>query len=84
MAKIVAVPEAELQSIRNRREALENELAKELEIEEEGKKVSELEARIKLEQRKIHPSKLSKFQNVVAELGRTIEKAKEKKLSAVI
>lgn len=84
MAKIVAVPEQELQAVRSRREALEHELNKELEIENEQKRVTELEQKIKLEQKKIHPSKLVKLEEAVAELGKSVQKLKEKKLTAVI
>lgn len=84
MAKIVAVPEQELQAVQTRRMALEKELHKELEIEEEQKRVAELEQKIKIEQKKIHPSKLVKLQEAVAELGKSVQKLKEKKLAAVI
>jgi hypothetical protein len=84
MARIVAVPEEELSSIRQRREALEKELSKELEIEDERKRVTELEQKIRIEQKKIHPSKFVKFQATIAELGKLVEKVKEKKLQGVI
>lgn len=84
MAKIVAVSESELAAVRQRREALERELDKELEIENEQKKVVELEMKIKAEQHKIHPSKLGKLQEAVAELGKAVASAKAKKLQGVI
>lgn len=84
MAKIVAVPAEELAAVRQRRIALESELSKELEIEDERKRVTELEQKIMAEQKKIHPSKFIKFRATIAELGKLVEKAKEKKLQGVI
>jgi predicted nucleic acid-binding Zn-ribbon protein len=83
MAKIVAVPEQELQAVKQRREALEKELGKELEIEEERKKITELEQKIRLEQKKIHPSKLQKLSVAVAGIGTTLKQLEDKKRQAL-
>jgi lipid II:glycine glycyltransferase (peptidoglycan interpeptide bridge formation enzyme) len=79
MAKIVAVPEQELQAVTQRREALEKELSKELAIEEERKKITELEQKIKIEQKRIHPSKLQKLSVAVAGIGTTLRQLEDKK-----
>lgn len=79
MAKIVSVPEAELQAIKQRREALEHELMKETEIEQEKAKIADLEAKIMAEQKKIHPSKFEKLRESVAGIKSALKEAEAKK-----
>ena len=83
MAKIVAIPEAELQAVKQRREALEAELNKETEIEQERTKIAELEAKIIANQKRIHPSKLEKLKESVAGISKTIKDLEEKKRQAL-
>ena len=79
MAKIIAVPEAELQAVIQRREALEHELSKETAIEQEKVKIAELEAKIMAEQKRIHPSKFEKLRESLAGIKSALKEAEAKK-----